>query len=152
MRDRRGMAMIFDALVFLTIIAIVSTALMSAFLVDSGGVGTDSYIDEVNEVSLSCTFEGEGLSSLMTVKEAIVQAIVEKDEKMLSMADEQLTGILRAYLSPAFIFYLSIIVGDSVHSIGDEKVLDREYVFASTIKASGFGGTNVKFTLSVSYA
>jgi len=152
MRDRRGMAMIFDALVFLTIIAIVSTALMSAFLVDSGRVGTDSYIDEVNEVSLSCTFEGEGLSSLMTVKEAIVQAIVEKDEKMFSMADEQLTGILRAYLSPAFIFYLSIIVGDSVHSIGDEKVLDREYVFASTIKASGFGGTNVKFTLSVSYA
>jgi hypothetical protein len=151
-RDKRGMALIFDALVFLTIISVVSVALMNAICIDRSGSETGRYVSEVHGMSLACSFEGEGLASLMTVEDVLVFSMLGNDADRMEQVDRQLGEMLDGYLGPIYDFHHRTVVGDAEHCIGNEKVLENGDLYVSTMESEDQNGNKVKFVLSVSFA
>jgi hypothetical protein len=151
-KDKSGMALIFDALMFLTIISIISVALMNAVCVERDGSDEGSYVSEVHKVALACTFEGEGLASLMTIEDVIVLSMLSNDTDLLEEADRQLGKILNRYLSPLYDFHYTEVIGGVTNCFGNEIILKSGDIFVSTIEAEDENGNEMKFVLSVSFA
>lgn len=151
-RDKSGMALIFDALVFLTIISVVSVALMNAVCIERDGSEEDNYVSEVHRTALACSFEGEGLASLMTIEDMLVLSILSNDMDRLEEADRQLGEVLNGYLAPLYDFHYKIVVGEATHCFGDENVLENDDIYVSTIDSEDESGNELMFVLSVSLA
>ncbi|MFA5313948.1 MAG: hypothetical protein WC375_11660 [Methanomassiliicoccales archaeon] len=150
--DRKGMAMVFDALVFLTIISVVSVALMNAICIERTSSGTGRYVSEVHNVALQCSFEGEGLASMMTIEDVLVLSMLGNETIRLEEVDRQLEMILDGYMGPLYDFEHATIIGDKEHRIGNEKILGNDDIFVSTIGTMDVNGNDVRFVLSVSFA
>ena len=143
------MALIFDAMAFLTIITIVSVTLLQAFCVDDRACATDEYIAEVHRTVLDCTFEGV-TSTPLTLGDAIVSAMTRNDTQMIDRIVSQIDALLASYLDPSYRYHWAAKYLDRSIEVGDDRILDeRSTIYCTSIESFDPQNMPIMMMLSV---
>jgi hypothetical protein len=97
MRDDGGMAILFDAMMFLTVMTIVSVSLLTILNVDVNKVSeTQWYLEEVHKVMLRSTLEIED-GAPITLADATELCLRTGDERLRTLIEEQVSHIIEFY-------------------------------------------------------
>jgi hypothetical protein len=148
--DKQALALIFDAMAFLTIITIVSVTLLQAFSTDVANGNMDQYLSEVNHSILGSDLERNGVPTPLSIKDALVTALVQNDTLLQRTIVEQVERLLTDYLSPQYRYHWTAEYGGRSIQVGDE-LLDkgRGSIYSVSMNGSDGQGDLITYTLSV---
>lgn len=147
--DRKGMALLFDALAFLTVITVVATAMMQLVKIDTRDDDTSLMVEEMHQAVLASTFVRGGNATSMSLMDAIRSSLSTGDRELMDSAMGSADQIMKGYLDPTFRYWWSIEYGTSTYSIGDPNVeSSRSSIYVSTVKVE-VSGRHLKITLMV---
>lgn len=147
--DKKGLALLFDAMAFLTIITIVSVTLLQAFSLDGDHGETDRYLTDVSQSILGSDLEcGDDISPI-SIKDAVVTALMQNDTVLQRTIVEQVERSLTDFLSPQYRYHWTAeFDGRSLH-VGDLQLeKGRGSIYSITMNASDGKGGVFTFTLS----
>jgi hypothetical protein len=152
--DRKGMAALFDALMFLSVMSVVSVTVLVAFApTRPGDNDTQSYVQKCHSVLLGTTLRSWSDSSarLMPVSDAIA-ALLAIGKPLPDRISSEIGAMLRGMFEPQFRAEWRCTLGDSHLVFGSR--LDNATggnVFVSTLSVSSPSGP-CSYVLTVRYA
>lgn len=147
--DKKALALIFDAMAFLTIITIVSVTLLQAFSLDGDNGEMDRYLSDVSESILECDLECGDDTSPISVKDAVVTALVQNDTMLQGTIVEQVERALTIYLSPQYRFHWTAEYEGRSLQVGDLQLDEgRGSIYSFTMNGSDGKGGLFTFTLT----
>jgi hypothetical protein len=147
--ERSGMALIFDAMAFLTIITIVSVTLLQAFTVDHEGQGMDEHVTDIHKAVMDSTFENDAATAL-TVQDMIVLSLMSNDVIRTEEVREQIDDLLNSYLAPTYRYHWAVEYQGVSFEVGDPRILDeRATIYCSSIESFDARGDRMVMILSV---
>jgi hypothetical protein len=155
-RTRGGMAALFDALMFLSVMSVVSVTVLVAFSPGrSGDDDTQSYLQKCHSVLLGMTLRSwsSSLSSerLMPVSDAIA-TILAVDKPLPDRIRTEIDAMLRGLFEPKYQAEWSCTLGGSRLDFGSGlNNATGSNVFVSTLSASSPSGP-CSYVLTVRYA
>jgi hypothetical protein len=146
--DERALALIFDAMAFLTIITIVSVTLLQAFSTDDND-NMDRYLSDVNQSILGSDLERNGVPTPLSIKDAVVTALVQNDTLLQRTIVEQVERLLTDYLSPQYRYHWTAEYGGRSIHVGDVQLdQGRGSIYSVSMNGSDGQGDLITFTLS----
>jgi hypothetical protein len=152
-KDRKGMAALFDALMFLSVMSVVSVAVLAAFTPDrSGDDDTQSYVQKCHSVLLGMTLRSWSNSSqrLMPVSDAIA-ALLAVDKPLPDRIRTEIDAMIVGLFEPQFQAQWSCTMGGSRLVFGPDLSDRTGDVFVSTLYVSSPSGP-CSYVLTVHYA
>ena len=121
-RDRSGMAALFDALMFLSVMAVVSVAVLVAFTPRSSADGdVQSYVERCQAVLLGTTLHSwsEGSERLMPISDAISSLLLLK-KPLPERIHSEIGTILDGLFQPQYRAEWACTSGNSCFVFGEE--------------------------------
>jgi hypothetical protein len=150
MRDDRGMAILFDAMMFLTVMTIVSVSLLTILNADMNKVSeTQRYVEEVHKVMLRSTLDIED-GAPITLAYATELCLRTEDQRLRTLIEEKVYHIIESYFDEGRSVEWLAELGAQRLYIRAEGSLDlgsSDYV--SNIQTDG-GKLNVHYRLTIS--
>jgi hypothetical protein len=152
--DRKGMAALFDALMFLSVMSVVSVTVLVAFApTRPGDNDTQSYVQKCHSVLLGTTLRSWSDSSarLMPISDAIA-ALLAIGKPLPDRISSEIGAMLRGLFEPQFRAEWTCTLGDShlVFGSGLDNATGGN-VFVSTLSVSSPSGP-CSYVLTVRYA
>jgi hypothetical protein len=150
-QDRQAVALIFDALAFLTIVTIVAVVMMQMVRVDQSRSGIDKFTGEVHEALLDRTFVIDGNATAMSMIDAIRTSFSNGNLSLRQMVMEQVESTLQAYLEPEYRFEWTADLDGTSYRVGDLPDNGAKLtIYVSVIHAQA-AGSEMTMTLRTGY-
>lgn len=150
-RDRRGVALLFDALAFLTIITVVAVAMMQLVRFDRSADDTDTFVEEVHRAVLSTTFSVGGEASPMSLLDALRASYSSGNSSLQREAMDQIDGLLSGYLEPEHRYLWTVEHDGVAMSVGwDGITSEKASLYISHIESKA-PGSDMTLTLTVAH-
>lgn len=154
MSGRQGMAALFDALMFLSVMSVVSVTVLAAFTPDrAGDDDTQSYVQKCHSVLLGTTLRSWSNYSerLMPVSDAIA-TLLAVHKPLPDRIRTEIEATLRGLCEPQYLAEWSCALGGSRMVFGSNlnNGTDGE-VFVSNLSVSSPAGA-CSYVLTVRYA
>jgi len=151
LHDRRGVALIFDALAFLTIITVVCVATMQLVRIDGTGDETDRFVEEVHRSVLASTASFGDDPTPLSLMDALRSSLRSDNSSLMQEVMGQIEVLLSRYLEPEHRFLWTIEHVGKVTSVGWQDISSvKASIYVSKIQAQA-AGTEVVLTLTVSH-
>jgi hypothetical protein len=141
--DRSGLAVLFDAMMFLTVMSIVSVSLLSVLTVDIGEKNRDQdFVEGVHSVLLRSTLE-LGTGPPQTLADAIENFLRWNDSGLGSSIGHHVSIVLDSYFGPGFHYLWCIERGDVTLEVSSEgyQVKGKAEVHVSQVLWDGDDGS-----------
>ncbi|OPY32015.1 MAG: hypothetical protein A4E32_01624 [Methanomassiliicoccales archaeon PtaU1.Bin124] len=149
MKQDSGMALIFDALAFLTIITVVAATMMQFVRIDGAADTADDYVEEVHKSMLACTYEDENGPTTMTMIDAIRASFTSSNLSFRNSVKAQAENILSSYLEPTFKYHwCAEMNGHVIESRASDWTDTKKSVYLSSYDVPG-DVAGIKMTLQI---
>jgi hypothetical protein len=153
-RRRSGMAALFDALMFLSVMSVVSVAVLVAFAPDhTVDRNAQSYVQKCHSVLLGTTLRSWSESSerFMPVSDAIATLLFIK-KPLPERIHSEIEMMLRSLFTPEYVAEWTCTLEDSCFVFGDDLGnATRGNIFVSTLSVAAPSGL-CSYVLTVRYA
>ncbi len=123
LKDRSGMAVLFDALMFLTVMTLVSVSMLTLLGHDQDDDGRQRYVDYVHATILASTipFQDGPPCTLADLLESYLRL---GDGLLEEMIEDAVRPLLEGYFGPGIQFQWSMESGEVHSSFGSEMYRD----------------------------
>ena len=122
-RDRSGMAVLFDAMMFLTVMTLVSVSMLSLLGSDRDEDGTQRYVDSVHSTILASTISFQE-GPPCTVADLVGSYLRTGDELLGKMIEGTVLPLLDGYFGPGIQFQWFMESEELRSSFGSEAFRD----------------------------
>jgi hypothetical protein len=148
-RDKKGMALLFDAMMFLTVMTIVSVSLLTLLRADDvRGSETQRYVEEVHKVILRSTLDIED-GAPITLAYATELCLRCEDAGLRTLIEEHMTRLLGYYFKDRSVEWLAELGPEHI-SIDEDGSSDHGSTdYVSEIRTDA-GSVKIHYRLSVS--
>jgi hypothetical protein len=141
--DRSGLAVLFDAMMFLTVMTIVSVSLLSVLSVDHGETNRDQeFVEGVHSAMLRSTLE-LGTGPPRTLADAIENFLRWNDPGLGGSIGHHVSVVLDSYFGPGYHYLWCIERGDVTLEVASEgyEVKGKAEVHVSQVLWDGDDGS-----------
>jgi hypothetical protein len=109
----------------------------------------DQYLSDVNQGILGSDLERNGVPTPLSLKDAVVTALVQNDTMLQRSIVEQVERLLTDYLSPQYRYHWTAEYGGRSIHVGDVQLeKGRGSIYSLTMNGLDGQGGLVTFTLS----